>query len=161
MKKLKDIFYDYNDVIIAFAILLIAGVLIFWRLDVILDYPDKLLNNDEPKVENPVVEDDDKDKDADKDKDSDKNKDEDKEDTTPLWVDGKLSKDVKVKISSDAATATEAIQCLVDAGLFENYSDYKSVCTDMGINHESVSAGTFKFKAGSTKKDIADAVNWS
>ena len=168
MKKLKDIFYDYNDVIIAFAILVIAALLIIWRLDVILDYPDKILEKENPPVETPLVDEDadkdsDKDEDSDKDSDKDANKDEDKDsDKEPaLWVDGKLSKDVKVTVSSSATTATEAIQGLVDAGLFDSYSDYQTVCTDMGLNHESVSAGTFTFKAGSTKKDIADAVNWS
>lgn len=159
MKKLKDLFYDYNDVIIAFAILLIAALLIIWRLDVILDYPDKILNNEPPQVETPVVDEDDKEDDADKDSEADKDDSADADATDQLWVDGKLSKEVKVKVKGDSASA--AVQCLVDAELFENYADYQSVCTDMGINHENVSAGTFTFKAGSTKKDIVDTVNWS
>ena len=162
MKKLKDIFYDYNDIVIAFAILVIAAFLILWRLDVILDYPEKILNNGEPQIEKPVVdEDEDKDKDQDKDNDKDQDKDAEKDSdaVVSLWADGKLTQEVKVSV--EGASASEAIQCLVDKGLFENYADYQSVCDSMDINHENVSAGTFTFKVGTTKKDIADAVNWS
>jgi len=156
MKKLKDFFYDYNDIVIALAILVIAAFLILWRLDVILDYPEKILNNGEPQIEKPVV-----DEDEDKDKDKDTDKDEDKESDKPaaLWVDGKLTKEVKVTVKGNSAS--EAIQCLVDKELFESYSDYQKVCKSIDINHENVSAGTFTFKVGTTKEDIADAVNWS
>ena len=152
MKKLKDIFYDYNDIVIALGILVIAALLIVWRLDVILDYPDKILNNGEPQIEKPVV-----DEPEDKDKDKDKDKGEDKAPAS-LWEDGKLTKEVKVNVQGNSAS--EAIQCLVDKKLFESYSEYQKVCKSMDLDHEKVSAGTFTFKVGTTKKDIADAVNW-
>ena len=162
MKKLKDIFYDYNDIVIALGILVIAALLIVWRLDVILDYPEKLLNNDEPQIEKPVV-DEDEDKDKDKDKDEDKNKDEENKDTNEgpvsIWADGKLTQEVKVS-TEGGNTASEAIQRLVDKGLFESYSEYKKICDSININHEEVRADTFTFKAGTTKQDIARAVNW-
>ena len=54
MKKFKDFIYDKNDIIIAVLILAVAALIIFWRLNVILEYPKQLLGNDEPNVENPV-----------------------------------------------------------------------------------------------------------
>ena len=39
MKKLKDFFYDKNDILIALAILIIAALLIVWRMEIIMDYP--------------------------------------------------------------------------------------------------------------------------
>ena len=54
MKKFKDFIYDKNDIIIAVLILAVAALIIFWRLNVILEYPKQLLGNDEPTVENPV-----------------------------------------------------------------------------------------------------------
>ena len=42
MKKFQDFFYDKNDIIIALLILLFAGLLIMWRIDVIMDYPQTL-----------------------------------------------------------------------------------------------------------------------
>lgn len=39
MKKLKDFIYDYNDVVVAVIIVIVAGLIIFWRIDAALDYP--------------------------------------------------------------------------------------------------------------------------
>jgi hypothetical protein len=39
MQKIKDIFYDTNDLIVALIIILLAGMLIWDRIGVILDYP--------------------------------------------------------------------------------------------------------------------------
>ena len=39
MKKLKDFIYDKNDIVIALLILAAAAFIIFWRLDIILEYP--------------------------------------------------------------------------------------------------------------------------
>jgi hypothetical protein len=39
MQKIKDIFYDMNDLIVALLIIVIAALLIRDRIDVILDYP--------------------------------------------------------------------------------------------------------------------------
>ena len=43
MNKLKDIFYDKNDILVALIILAIAAVIIFWRVDVIMAYPETLV----------------------------------------------------------------------------------------------------------------------
>ena len=43
MNKLKDIFYDKNDILVALIILAIAAVVIFWRVDVIMAYPETLV----------------------------------------------------------------------------------------------------------------------
>ena len=42
MKAFKDFLYDKNDILIALVILLIAGLLIVWRMEVIMDYPQTL-----------------------------------------------------------------------------------------------------------------------
>ena len=49
MKHIKNFFYNINDLILAALILTAAAILIYWRLDIILDYPEKVLesrNND-------------------------------------------------------------------------------------------------------------------
>ena len=165
MKKFKDFIYDKNDIIIAVLILAVAALVIFWRLNVILEYPTQLLGNDEPAVENPVdkpVENPDgtdtpaNDGDG---SDSDKN-DDDSSNTQelPLWQGGVLTKDVEVEVSGNSAAA--AIQCLIDKGLFEDYAEYQQICNDAGLDHEKVKAGTFTFKRGTTKTDIAKKMNW-
>ena len=42
MNKLKDIIYDKNDMVIALIIVVLAGFLIYNRIDVIMDYPSVL-----------------------------------------------------------------------------------------------------------------------
>lgn len=42
MKKLKDFFYDKNDIIIVLIILAAAAFIIYTRIGVIIDYPEKL-----------------------------------------------------------------------------------------------------------------------
>lgn len=39
MNKIKDFFHDSNDILLAILIILIAAGVIFWRMQVILDYP--------------------------------------------------------------------------------------------------------------------------
>lgn len=38
MKKLKDFIYDYNDVLVALIIVIVAGIIIFWRINVVMSY---------------------------------------------------------------------------------------------------------------------------
>ncbi|MCQ2552908.1 MAG: endolytic transglycosylase MltG [Clostridia bacterium] len=38
MKKIKDFIYDYNDVLVALLIVAAAGIIIFWRVNVVMDY---------------------------------------------------------------------------------------------------------------------------
>ncbi len=39
MKKLKDLIYDYNDIVLAILIILIASAIIFWKVSDIMAYP--------------------------------------------------------------------------------------------------------------------------
>ncbi len=76
-----------------------------------------------------------------------------------LWDDDKLSKDYEVTITG--STASAAVQSLVDAGIFKDYSEYQKICDDNGFDDEKMRAGVFTFKKGSTKLDIIKIVNWS
>ena len=42
MKKLKDFFYNKNDILVVLIILAAAAFIIYTRIGVILDYPEKL-----------------------------------------------------------------------------------------------------------------------
>lgn len=169
MKKLKDFLYDNNDILVAFAILVVAALLIVWRMSAIIEYP-KTYMNDGAVAESPDNSDaesgdssgdsnsdantgDGQSEPADNDKDSSADK------PTELWSNGKLSKTVEVSVYGD--TASSALQCLIDVGLFKDYAEYQSACDSLGIDHQKVSAGVFSFEKGSTKNDIARAINWS
>ena len=176
MKKFKDFIYDKNDIIIAVLILAVAALIIFWRLNVILEYPKQLLGNDEPNVENPVENTGDNsavtdkpadngdnsgsgsDSDSASDNTTNDNEPSDSTQELPLWQGGVLTKDVEVEVSGNSASA--AIQCLIDKGLFDDYAEYQRICDETGLDHEKVKAGNFTFKQGSTKKEIAKKMNW-
>lgn len=177
MKKFKDFIYDKNDIIIAVLILAVAALVIFWRLNIILEYPKQLLGTDDPSVEAPVDggnEDDGNGDNTDGDgsntggdgdvsdsqgdtgngDDGDNNSTQD----VPLWQGGVLTKDVEVEVTGNSASA--AIKCLIDKGLFDDYDEYKQICDNNGMDHEKVKAGTFTFQKGSTKIEIAKKMNW-
>lgn len=173
MKKFKDFIYDKNDIIIAVLILAVAALIIAWRLDVILQYPKQLINNDaDTNVSEPADNTDNSgdsaDKPADNSDDANNSNSGDNAnsgDSTPaqepaqLWVDGKLSKDIEVDVTG--TTASAAVQCLVDKGLFTDYAEYQKACDSLGLDDEKVSAGTMTFTKGSTKADVARKINWS
>ena len=179
MKKFKDLIYDKNDIIIAVLILAVAALIIAGRLDVILQYPKQLINNGaDTNVSEPADNTDNSDDNADTPADNTDNSGDNADkpadnsgdnanngDATPaqepaqLWVDGKLSRDIEVDVTG--TTASAAVQCLIDKGLFTDYSEYQEACENLGLNHEKVSAGTMTFTKGSTKADVARKINWS
>ena len=157
MKKFKDFLYDKNDILIAVLILVVAASIIAWRMDVILQYPKQLIHNDK-QIETPTVDPsktddtskgDNKDN-ANKDGDAatgngsdantgnnggdDANNGTDTQGTAELWAAGALTRNVEVDVTGNTATA--AIQCLVDAGLFKDYTEYKQICTQSGLDDE-------------------------
>ena len=160
MKKFKDFIYDKNDIIIAVLILAVAALVIFWRLNIILEYPKQLLETDDTGIETPVDggnEADDSGDNTDGD-DIEDNTDDNSTQDVSLWQGGVLTKDVEVEVTGNSASA--AIQCLIDKGLFDDYDEYKKICDDNGMDHEKVKAGTFTFQKGSTKVEIAKKMNW-
>lgn len=176
MKKFKDFLYDKNDILIAVLILVVAASIIAWRMDVILQYPKQLIHNDK-QIETPTVDPSKTDDAASGDQTDNQTGSGDSTDgatgentgeddansgsqgVETLWAAGALTKDVEVDVTGNTATA--AIQCLVDAGLFKDYAEYKQICTQSGLDDEKVRGGTFTFEKGSTKADIAKKMNWS
>jgi len=174
MEKLKDFLYDKNDILVALLVLALAALLITWRMNVIMEYPEKMFadsspsdsqTGDEPFGDiqegsqdgsgqsgtgegSSAVDPDSQDGQSSQDGGSD-----------ALWADGMLTREVEVDVYGNSAMA--AVNCLVDAGLFAVYAEYQKICEDTGLNHEKVSAGTLTFPAGTTKKDIARKINWS
>lgn len=152
MKGLKDFLYDKNDVLIAIVILALAALLIFWRLDVIMAYPQTLAEKTdtvETTNEDATPNEDSKDDESAKEPASNAG-------AAILWEDGKLTKDITVKVQSGSAVA--AVKSLVDAKLFESYDEYVNVCQAAGYTPEDIKATTFVFEEGCTQTDIAKRV---
>lgn len=167
MKKFKDFLYDKNDILIALLILVAAAFLILWRMEAIMAYPQTVFSSgDDSAVQWEDGEDGDSQSGDGENADGDQNTGDNNQSgggetpgTDALFADGMLTRDVEVNVTG--ASATAAVNCLVDAGLFEDYAEYQQICADTGLNHEKVSAGTMLFEKGSTKKDIARKINWS
>lgn len=119
MKRLKDFFYDKNDILIALAILVLAAALIIWRMEVIMAYPKTMaektgtVNTTEEKA-------------VDSKSDQENGEDSDSSQGSSVWTNGVLSHEVTVTVQGGSATA--AVQSLIDAGLFESYDQYAGVC---------------------------------
>lgn len=146
MKKFQDFFYDKNDIIIALLILLFAGLLIMWRIDVIMDYPQTLAKETDTvqTTEQNAVD------------PKEENADEEPENPDQVWMAGELTHDITVSIAGGSATA--AVDGLVSAGLFDSYDDFTKVCKSAGCSPEDIKANTFTFEKGSTQTDIAKQV---
>lgn len=166
MKKFKDFLYDKNDIIIALLILVAASLLIIWRMNAIMEYPKSLISDTEStSTQQDSGDDDSQTADPSTEEsgdqgsgDSGTEEEQSSASTSAVWSNGVLSTDVEVTVSG--ASASEAVECLVAAGLFTDYADYQATCTNLGLDHQKVSAGTFTFAGGSSKDDVAKAVNW-
>lgn len=169
MEKIKDFIYDKNDILVALLVLVFAALLIWWRMDVIMAYPETVFSDgaaaeDPVQDENPAgQEGDGSGEEGNQGKDESQNGDEGGDEpavpSSGLWEGGVLTRDVEVDVYGNSAMA--AVQCLVDAGLFDDYNEYKTICDLAGMNHEKVSAGSLVFTAGTTKEEVARKINWS
>lgn len=152
MKTIKDFLYDKNDILIALAILVIAALIIVWRMGTIMEYPQTLAEQTgtTETTEDSAIE-------AEKESSAENSDSEaDQTEDGSLWNNGTLTRDVTVTVQGGSATA--AVQSLIDARLFESYDEYSDVCNAAGYVPENIKATTFTFEAGSTQTDIAEQV---
>ena len=65
MRHIRNFFHDINDIILAILIVVIAAGVIYWRMQIILDYPKTIVSNqavteeqaeEEPAAEEPAAE---------------------------------------------------------------------------------------------------------
>ena len=166
MKRLKDFFYNFNDIVIVLCILAIAAFLILWRVDIIMRYPKTVTaqtvqtsqktDDDKAKITSKTK--DKKDEKTNQDKKDSENKTHEKstvEDGT-IWKDGVLKNNMSVKVPS--GSATDAVAGLVEAGLFKSYDDFATLSEQLGLDPTSIIPGTYKFDAGYSQSDIIQAV---
>ncbi len=171
MKKLKDFIYNWNDILIILFILTVAGLLIYWRLGVIMDYPKSIAptittssqgnsnaSTDKPQPTSTGADDQGDSGDA-----VDHPASSDHSDSpgsgpkdSTIWNDGKLKVNITVQVASGSAVG--AVDSLVQAGLFTSYEDYSAVCESAGVEPTSILATTYTFEAGSTQTDIVNKV---
>lgn len=129
MRKLKDFFYDKNDILIVLLILAAAAFIIYTRIGAIMDYPEQLAKEAAAAQEQQV-----------------------EETTTESTV-------VSITIDEDdtIATVSEALadEGLVDSAAdFEEYATDAA-----GEDGEvTLSTGTFQIPEGSSDEEILDII---
>ncbi len=151
----RDFLYDYNDIILAAAILLIAALVIFWRVQVIMAYPKTLVGDSkagtQKQVEQTITEQQ-QEKAA-----AEKESGQAQVDTIATWEDGRLTSDVQVKLDSKDTDAV--IQKLVNAGMYESKVEFQTICKAAGVKYTKVKKNTvITFPKGSTKEAAAKMV---
>lgn len=161
MKKIKDFLYDKSDILIALAILLIAALIIAWRLSVIVEYPKEIIDDNNNATEYNENSEEDKPEETPKDDPEENTEGETEKPSTTdsLWdSNGLLTRDVTVTWSGNSAT--EIINCAVAQGLFESYNEYANICLNNGItNPEQIPVyGQSTFAAGLSKLQVAQQI---
>ncbi len=138
IKKLKDLLYNKNDVVIVLAILLVASLVIWNRIDVIMDYPSNLIANaqqqeglsDKPDV---IVVD-------------PEEEDEPAEEVVMYAV-----------YINPGETLQEMGQKFVSVGLFPSVDAFVQLATDMGLA-TTIKAGNFIMPSNSTPEEVMQII---
>jgi len=176
MKKLKDIFYDKNDILIALVIVSVAALVIVTRIDSILAYPASLIADsgtsvDEPDepviysgndnqndtenvpeesntVENPGQQDSEGINDSEGNIDSEGSKDPDESKNT----DESKVENYTINIES-GSTGEQIAEILKSKGLIESKQEFYNAVTAAGAD-KKLKAGDFTIPSNSTPAEV-------
>lgn len=164
MQKLKNILYDKNDILVALIIVCVAGVIIFNRIETIMDFPSSLAADAGTKVSEPTkVGNDnnnnsqDKSKDSSKtnteeNKDTDKNKSGDSSKTNPGNTDKGKVTNLSVYIAP-GASASDIANIFLTAKLVKDKQEILTAISTAGAESK-LKAGTFIVPSNSTPAEI-------
>ena len=146
IKKIKDLLYNKNDVVIVLAILVIAGFVIWNRIDVIMDYPSNLIANagqenglsDDPSVETP----------------EDPSTDPEDEVIDPDQEGEPVDDVLMYAVYINPGETLQSIgQKFVDVGLFPKVETFIQLANDMGVSTK-IQAGNFILPSNSTPEEV-------
>jgi len=144
MNKIKDIFYNKNDILIIIVILAVAGLLIWSRIDVIMDYPSKLIASNPPQTgqeEQPTTET----------PETETPDDTGEPSTTPEAV-------VMYSVYIESGESLESIaNKFVTVGLFESTKEFIQLANEMGITTQ-IKAGNFIMPSDSTPEEVMNII---
>jgi cell division protein YceG involved in septum cleavage len=149
-RSIRDFNYNHSDIFLAIIILLIAAVVVIWRINIIMDYP-KTLSAENIADELQA---------ADTSGDTISTSNTEKTTTTgsvkATWNGDTLSEDITVELKGKSSA--DDIQTLINAGLFVNDTDFNNTCREAKLKVGKLKKGSHTFRAGMTKSDIAKMV---
>lgn len=165
MKKLKDLIYDYNDIFVAILIVILAGLIISWRISDIMAYPQYLAKQNAGEITDNVdidlsltdvddINDNPEDIVTDPTTDSGIDNPPIEVPPTPPIEGGEFitAKDASFTVPTGVSSKAIA-QLLYDANLVESPEHFNTAVAKKNAETK-LKAGTFKIAAGSTVEDI-------
>lgn len=133
MKKLKDFLYDKNDIVIVIIIVAAAAILIFSRIDAIMDYPAKYAEEHAATETKETV-----------------------KITEPSTEEETVAEDATITIG-DEDSSSDVSDKLYEAGLIDSADDFNVFIEDSGKSG-SIQSGTFQIPSDSSYEEILDII---
>ena len=165
MNKIRDIIYDYNDIFVALLIIVVAGAMLLWRVNAIMEYPEYLASTAETEPKTQVDDPDLSSLDLTTDpaistaynvNPDDANATPDTTTTTSTAVDNPTpvqpTGDVKFEVPK-GASASKIADLLRQAGLIDDQKEFLNMLVEKKADTK-LKAGTFTIPAGSTVEEI-------
>jgi len=171
MNKIKDLFYDINDILIAVMILIAAALIIFTRIDIIVTYPEKIALaqsqqsgqihtqpsgptvNPPPAYEPPDADEEPSDEPGDE-PDEEPVEEPGAEEAPPQGPEAPSAYSLYIAYGESMNSVAKN---LVTLGFFESAQDFLNTLEKNNLSTR-VQAGTFILPAGSSKDDIVKII---
>lgn len=141
---MKNKWYTINDIILTLLIITVAALIILWRFNILIKYPDQLAKNS-IKRETEM--------------DSRENKDNKKDNSEnsaikmgKAFKDGQLVDSVNITILEGNDEA--AFKDLFDKKLFDNYAQFEDALKSLNLNVDMVRRGTMGFNKGTSVETL-------
>ncbi|ETJ99063.1 hypothetical protein HMPREF0378_1172 [Eubacterium nodatum ATCC 33099] len=145
----RDYYYDHSDIFLAFILIVVAAGLVFWRVDIIMDYPktldtntSKTVTSDNKSPENKV--------------EKDKTETITKGASKATWKNDTLAEDITVELRGKKEAPM--VQALINAGIFISKDEYEKVCKEAKRKHQNIRKGTYTFTKGMNKEKIVKLI---
>lgn len=166
MNKFKDLIYDKNDLFIALLILLCAGLVIFSKINLIMDYPATLSAAEASSSKQSAVQytGDTKSEETDAQNETETAEQAPTGDTgepadsNPQTETEEAPNGSSITVTIDyGATGSDIAQVLVDAGLLDTRQQFYDAVNQAGADTR-LQAGTFEIPAGSSPDEIISII---
>lgn len=156
MNKIKDFFYNKNDIIIVLIILVAAAFIIYVRIGDIMDYPETYAKQAASSQQSTVLE-----ETASSDTESVSKTTEQSTDKTASSEKNENTKSDSSYITlviKDTDTSASVAKKLYKAGLVQSADKFESYINKKGKS-ESIKSGKFKIPENSSDKEILDIIS--
>lgn len=140
LEIMKDKWYTINDIILALIIITVAAIIIFWRFDILMQYPDQLAKNN-----------------AKRQTEMDKKDETNSSKSSAIkmgkaFKDGQLIDNVNITILEGNDEA--AFKDLIDKNLFDNYAQFEDALKSLNLSVDMVRRGTMGFTKGTSVETL-------